>query len=102
MIPFQRLSEIKRRETREYRQRNYFLHRLQLRRRIDARADVVCRHHKAVFEKAMPQDAGISSQIGALGNLSCPYQAKVMKILEMQSRITGATISQFIESPSAH
>jgi hypothetical protein len=47
----------------------------------------------------MPQEAGMISQMDALGNRNCPYQAKVMKILEMESRTIGANLSQVIESP---
>ena len=46
---------------------------------------------EAILKKAMPQQAGMSTHRDAVGNLSCPYQANVMKMLETQSSKTGVT-----------
>jgi hypothetical protein len=40
--------------------------------------------------KAMPQLATITSHSGRSVNFRCPYQAKVMKTLEISSRTMGA------------
>src|SRR5579862_6076930 len=50
-------------------------------------------------KKAMPQLTGMTSHSDALGNLSCPYQAKVMNTFEKHSRIIGATSDQVMRVP---
>jgi hypothetical protein len=54
--------------------------------------DPVSRHLKAVFKKAISQLITITAASGALLYLKCPYQAKVMKILETSNKATVAVI----------
>jgi hypothetical protein len=49
---------------------------------------------KQYSKNAIPQDAGISAQSAVLGYLSCPYQANVVKTLEMLSSRMGAIKGQ--------
>ncbi len=44
--------------------------------------DAVGRHRQAIFEKAIPQLISTTCHRMALGKRNCPYQAKVMKMLE--------------------
>src|ERR1043165_8923377 len=52
---------------------------------------------KQYSTKAMAQLTNTTSHSGAAGNFSCPYQAKVMKTLEIERNMIGARAGQAID-----
>jgi hypothetical protein len=85
VIPFELVAEKENREHREDRKRDDLLNRLKLRGVELVGADAVRGHLKTIFEKAMPQLTMITFQRASFRYFRCPYQAKVMKMLEIKS-----------------
>jgi len=86
VVPLDGSVQVQDRKDREHCQRNHFLNRLQLHGAEFVRPNTIGRDLKAIFKNAMPQLIRMTLKSGACRYFRCPYQAKVMKILEMVSR----------------
>ena len=81
-------SRVPHREDAEHDQRDHFLCRLELRCRKFIVPDPVGRHLETILDESNPPADEITIHKGESLYLRCPYQAKVMKVLEtVSSRI---------------
>jgi len=85
VVPFHGLAEVENRKHGKDGQRDDFLNGFQLRGVEFVRAEAVAGTWKQYSKKAMPQLATTTFQSATLRYFRCPYQAKVMKMLEMVS-----------------
>jgi hypothetical protein len=85
IVPLDGRTQIENRENREHSQGDYFLDRLQLHGAEFVGADAIGGYLKTIFEKAMAQLMTMTLNSGTSRYFKCPYQANVMKMLEMVS-----------------
>ena len=99
MVPFQLHFEGNHREHGKYGERNHLLDDLELHdikgTAVVAEPQPVGWHLKAIFEKATaqlkamtPMRGNAANQLNSSRIFRCPYQAKVMKMLEKTNKMT--------------